>query len=322
MRYIAVFDHFLTEAHRRQITETAEKNGFSVTFCHGISDLPAQERDKYEVLYGNPQPADFREFPRLRWVCLSSAGFNQYVDEAIYPNPDVILSNSSGAYGLTISEHILMAALMLLRRMPVYLRAAAEHRWQAPLPIRSLSGSRITVLGTGDIGTAFARRAKALGAAHITGARRTLRMADPAFDAVTTLAGLEQVLPQTDVLVSALPHTAETAGVLSRERIDLLPAHAILINVGRGSAVDQQALMDALTEGRLAGAALDVMAPEPLPADHPLWTAPNLLITPHMSGNMSLDATCDIDVDMFCADLERFARGLTPLHAVDRKRGY
>lgn len=322
MRYIAVFDHFLTEAHRRQITETAGNCGFSVTYCTKVGDIPAEERGKYEVLYGNPQPADFRAFPNLKWVCLSSAGFNQYVDDDIYPSPDVILSNSSGAYGLTISEHILMAALMLLRRMPVYFRAAAEHRWQAAMPIRSLSGSRITVLGTGDIGTAFARRAKALGAAHITGVRRTIRPADPAFDDVTDFAGLNDVLPRTDILVSALPHTQETAGVLSRERINRLPAHAILINVGRGTAVDQQALMDALNENRLAGAALDVMVPEPLPSDHPLWTTPNLILTPHMSGNMSLGETCDIDVDMFCADVERFARGLTPAHAVDRKRGY
>ena len=174
MRYIAVFDHFLTPEHRRQITETAERCGFAVTYCTKVPDIPAGERDRYEVLYGNPQPADFREFPNLKWVCLSSAGFNQYVDDEIYPNPDVILSNSSGAYGLTISEHILMAALMLLRRMPVYLRAAAEHCWQAAIPIRSLSGSRITVLGTGDIGTAFACRARALGAAYITGVRRTI----------------------------------------------------------------------------------------------------------------------------------------------------
>ena len=322
MSKIAVFDHFLRPDHRAMIDKTAARYGLPVIYCARAADLPPEEREICDVLYGNPQPWELKDFPHLKWVCLSSAGFNQYVDDDIYPSPDVILSNSSGAYGLTISEHILMMALMLLRRMPVYLRAASEHRWQEPLPIRSLSGSRITVLGTGDIGTAFARRAKALGAAHITGVRRTIRPADPAFDAVTDFAGLNEVLPQTDILVSALPHTPETAGVLSRERIDLLPAHAILINVGRGTALDQQALMDALRENRLAGAALDVMVPEPLPADHPLWSTPNLILTPHMSGNMSLGETCDIDVEMFCGDIARFAQGLPLRHAVDRKRGY
>lgn len=322
MNRLVVFDHFLSEQNRRQIDLTATRNGFTVTYCTGRDDLPPAERLTCRVLYGNPQPEDLRLFPALEWVCLSSAGFNRYVDDDLYPSPDVILSNSSGAYGLTISEHILMVTLMLLRRMDVYVRSAAEHRWAPSLPIRSLKGSRIIVLGTGDIGTAFARRAKALGAAHITGVRRTVRPADPAFDAVTDFSGLDDVLPGTDVLVSALPHTPETVGVLSRHRIGLLPAHAVLINVGRGSAVDQDALTDALTEGRLAGAALDVMEPEPLPPGHPLWTAPHLILTPHVSGNMALQETCDIDVDMFCADLERFARGLRPLHAVDRRRGY
>jgi phosphoglycerate dehydrogenase-like enzyme len=322
MRYLAVFDHFLTEAHRRQVDAAAERCGFSAVYCRRIDGLTPADLERCEVLYGDPQPDEIPRFPNVKWVCVSSAGVNRYVDDAIYPGPDVILSNSSGAYGLTISEHILMVTLMLLRRMPVYMAAAARREWQPDLPLRSLSGSRVTVLGTGDIGTAFARRAKALGAAHITGVRRTLRPADPAFDAVTTFAGLDHVLPATDVLVSALPHTRETAGVLSRERIGLLPPHAVLVNVGRGTAVDQDALLDALKSGRLAGAALDVMVPEPLPPDHPLWDAPNLILTPHMSGNMSLGQTCDADVDMFCADLERYARGERPLHAVDRRRGY
>ena len=102
----------------------------------------------------------------------------------------------------------------------------------------------------------------------------------------------------------------------------LLPRGAILVNVGRGTAVDQEALMDALRSGHLSGAALDVMVPEPLPADHPLWDTPHLLLTPHISGNMSLGHTCDVDVDLFCEDMERFAKGLPLLRAVDRRRGY
>ena len=322
MRYIAVFDHFLRQDHRDQITRIAGELGFSVTYCTTVDDLPESERGRYEVLYGNPGPEILHLFPNLKWVCVSSAGVDRHVDDALYPNPDVILSNSTGSYGVTISEHVLMMALMLLRQMPAFQEAAREHRWHGPLPTRSIFSSRVTMLGTGDIGTAVARRMKALGAVSVTGVRRTLRPADPAFDRIITFRELDEVLPETDILVSALPHTAETAGVLSRERIGLLPGGAILINVGRGTALDQEALMDALRSGHLAGAALDVMVPEPLPADHPLWTTPNLLLTPHISGNMSLDHTCDVDVDFFCEDLERFARGLPLLRAVDRKRGY
>ena len=322
MRSIAVFCRFLTDEHRRTLESAAAQHGFRMDFYTAFDQVPPEKLPLYEVIYGNLSPRRLREFPNLRWLCLDSAGADKYVDESLYPNPDVVLTNSSGAYGVTISEHILMVTLMLLRQMPVFLEAAGARQWHAAVPIRSIYGSRITMLGTGDIGTAVARRMKALGAASVTGVRRTARPADPAFDRTVTYHELASVLPETDILISAMPHTPETAGIISRECIDLLPAHALIVNVGRGTAVDQQALMDALNAGTLAGAALDVMVPEPLPADHPLWTTPNLIITPHMSGNMSLDKTCDMDVDMFCADVERFAQGLAPAHAVDRRRGY
>ena len=128
---------------------------------------------------------------------------------------------------------------------------------------------------------------------------------------------LDQVLPETEILVMALPSVADTVGILSRERIALLPRDAIVVNVGRGTAIDQEALMEALNAGRIAGAALDVVVPEPLPREHPLWSTRNLL-----SGNMSLGYTCDINVDMFCRDLENYAAGRPLEHRVDRKRGY
>ena len=120
----------------------------------------------------------------------------------------------------------------------------------------------------------------------------------------------------------ALPATAETAGILSRERIALLPETAIVINVGRGTAVDQNALVEALNAGRIAGAALDVMVPVPLPKDDPLWDAKNVVLTPHTSGNLTLGYTCDVNVDMFCTDIANYAAGRPLSHLVDRKRGY
>ena len=152
--------------------------------------------------------------------------------------------------------------------------------------------------------------------------RRTLKPADPAFDRIVTLSDLNSVLPDTDILVMALPSTGKTTGVLNRERIALLPPQAIVVNVGRGTAVDQEALAEALNAGRIAGAALDVFVPEPLPKGHYLWETKNLLITPHVAGNMSLGYTCDRDVDMFCEDLDNFEAGRPLLHLVDRKRGY
>ena len=183
-------------------------------------------------------------------------------------------------------------------------------------------GSRSTVLGTGDIGSSFARRVKAMGAKTVVGVSRSGRHVDDAYDAMYTTTQLDQVLPETEILAMALPGTAETEGILSRSRIALLPKEAVVVNVGRGTAIDQDALMEALNAGRLAGAALDVVRPEPLPPEHPLWNTKNLLLTPHLSGFMSLGITRDTAVALFCEDFENYIAGRPLKRLVDRRKGY
>lgn len=320
MRKIGVCANFISETHRRRINEAAEKAGFSVSYFETQAALAAEIAD-FEVVYGYIPPALLPKAKQMRWLCSASAGVDHYMDDSLWPDPGCLLSNSSGAYGPTISEHIVMTALMLLRRMPEYQAALERREWPYYTPIRSINGSHAVLLGTGDIGSHTARRMKALGAS-VTGVCRSGKSAEPAFDRVLPTGGLDGVLPTADLLILALPATAETAGILSRERIALLPPSACVINVGRGSAIDQEALVEALQARRLAGAALDVMVPEPLPADHPLWDCPNTILTPHVSGNMSLGLTCDLDVEMFCRDLARYAAGEPLEHLVDRARGY
>lgn len=321
MRKIAVLSSFMEEHHITKIRETAAACGFAVDF-YADDKMPKENAADYEVLYGLVGPGFLKYMTNLKWFCTPSAGVEPYTPDEVYPHEGVLLTNSAGAYGITISEHILMVTLMLLRRMPAFQQVVADRGWVRQMPMRSICGSTITVLGTGDIGTNFARRAKALGAKAVYGVRRTKKAGDPAFDEIYAMDELNAILPQTDILVMALPGTAETAGTLSRERIALLPRHAIVVNVGRGSAVDQEALIDALNSEAIAGAALDVMVPEPLPVDHPLWSAKNILITPHISGNMSLGITRDLDVDLFCRDLENYANGRPLQQLVDRKLGY
>ena len=320
MRRIAVFADFITEDYRRQIDRTAEKTGFSTTYFADRDALAAEIR-AFEVLFGYIPPSLLAGAERLRWFCAASAGVDHLLEDSLWPSQDCLLSNSSGAYGPTISEHVLMVLLMLLRRMPEYQADLREKRWSFYSPIRSITGSRIVMLGTGDIGANTARRLKALGAS-VTGVCRSGRSGEAAFDRVVPIGALDSVLPEADALIMALPATGETAGILSRERIALLPERAFVVNVGRGSAVDQTALAEALRAGRIAGASLDVMTPEPLPEDDPLWDCPNLLLTPHVSGNMSLGLTCELAVEMFCADLERYANGEPLKNLVDRSVGY
>ncbi len=319
---IGVIIDFLNETYERQINEAAARCGYTVRYFPS-SAAAVGNVDDCEILYGHCSKKVIASAKSLKWYCCCWAGVDHFCDDAIYCDPDCLLTNSAGAYGVTICEHLIMTCLMLLRRQMEYTEVIREGGWRVlPGGIRSLYGSRITVLGTGDIGTQFARRAHAFLPARIVGVRRSAKPGDPAFDEIRTITELDAVLPQTDLLVMALPSTAETAGVLSRERMALLPQGAYVVNVGRGTAVDQEALIDALNAGHLAGAALDVVVPEPLPADHPLRTAKNLLLTPHVAGNMTLGHTCTRNVEMFCEDLENYAAGRPLRHLVDRRKGY
>ncbi|MBE6940625.1 MAG: D-2-hydroxyacid dehydrogenase [Ruminococcaceae bacterium] len=320
MKKIGVYVDFMNDTFRSQIEAAANSLGFSVEFCADRAELAAQIRE-YEVVYGHIPPELLKQATKLRWLCSDYAGIEKYLPDAVWPSADCLLSNSSGAYGPTISEHIVMVLLMLLRRMPEYQTELAQRQWTYHTPIRSVIGSHIVLLGTGDIGCNTARRLKAMGAS-VTGVCRSGKCEEPAFDQVLPISELESVLPQADALIMSVPFTSATAGILSRERIALLPESAFVINVGRGATIDQEALVEALQQQRIAGAALDVMVPEPLPADHPLWSCPNTIITPHCSGNMSLGLTCQLTVQMFLEDLRRYATG-EPMHnLVDRKIGY
>ena len=321
-RNICIYQEFLTDAHKAQIQKTAEELGFAPHFftLDQFEEAKACVQD-CEILYAH-SPDLLRAAPAtLKWYCCSFAGVDPYCkDPAIFANPDCILTNSN-VYGVTIAEHVVMVTLMLLRRMPEYEEVVRNRSWSNQLPIRSIRDNEFTILGTGNIGVNVADRMRGMGAAKIIGLSRSGRP-HPAFDEVHPIADLDKVLPDTKILVMALPGTAETIHILNRERIALLPKDAYIINVGRGTAIEQEPLIEALNEGRIAGAALDVMDPEPLPHDHPLWSAKNLILTPHVSGNMTLGYTCDTNVAMFCENLKNYAAG-KPLNGfVDRTKGY
>lgn len=322
MRKLAVLESFFRPHHREAVDTVAARCGFSVDYYPAFG-LPAERAGEYEVIYGLPRTDVLQHATALKWFASGSSGVDHYSPDELYADPEhIMLTNSAGAYGTTISEHMVMVTLMLLRNMMPILESNRDHHWRAQQPQGTIFGSTVTMLGVGDIGTSFARRIKAMGASHIYGVRRSTKDADPAFDEMGTFADLPRLLPKTDILALALPSTPETYHILNEEMLSLLPPHAVVINVGRGRSIDENALRQALVEGRIAGAALDVFVTEPLPEDSPLWETPNLLITPHVSGNMTAAVTQDKQVEMFCRNLERYAAG-EPLHnLVDRKRMY
>ena len=320
MKKLVAYTQNLIDGHRAAIRSTAGAHGYEAVFCDSLDAALAQAPDA-EILFSH-DAALLPVARSLKWMCVSFAGVEPFLDPSAYASPGAILTNSSGAYGVTIAEHIVMVAIAMMRRQPEYDRILARREWRRDLVIRSIRGSRITLLGTGDIGREAAVRLRAFGPASLTGVNR--RGANPGglFDRVVTIDRLDDVLPETDLLIMSLPGTPETAGLLSAARIALLPETAYVVNVGRGTAIDQKALEAALREGRLAGAALDVFEREPLPADDTLWECPNLLLTPHVAGNTTLPYTVERIVEMFLEDFDNYCAGRPLSHLVDRKRGY
>ena len=303
------------------VREAAERYGFSVSFYGSAAEALPEAAD-FEVLFGCDCPEVVRAAENLKWFACAYAGIDPYVSDGVWGNPACLLSNSAGAYGTAIAEYVVMALLMLLRRMPEYEEIVRNRGWNNQLPIRSIRDNAFTILGLGNIGVNVAERLRGMGAARVTGLSRSGAAREAVFDEVLPISALDEVLPRTQNLIMALPGTAETVHILNRARIALLPAGSYVVNVGRGTAVEQEALAEALNAGRLGGAALDVMDPEPLPKDHPLWSARNLILTPHVSGNMTLGYTCERNVEMFCEDLENYAGGRPLNGLVDRTRGY
>ena len=238
-RDICIYQEFLTEAHRGQIQAACQETGFTPHFFTLDQFEEAKACLQHcEVLYAH-SPELLRKAPAaLKWYCCSFAGVDPYCkDPGLFANPDCMLTNSN-VYGVTIAEHVVMVTLMLLRRMPEYEEIVRRRSWSNQLSIRSIRDNEFTILGTGDIGRHVAERMRGMGAAKIVGLSRSGKP-HPAFDQVYPISALDDVLPQTKILVMALPGTAETVHILNRERIALLPADAYVINVGRGTALDQ-----------------------------------------------------------------------------------
>ncbi len=317
---IIVLSSELKQKHREEILQTAGRIGAEICFADSEDEIPEAYRDA-EVLYGFGVKTAAKSLD-LKWMCVPSAGVEYLLRPSAFANKDCILTNSSGSYGVGITEHIMMVTLMMLRNFTEVFKQSVAGKWGSRVPQRSLKGMRITVLGTGDIGSTFARCVKAFEPACITGVCRSGNCDESAFDRVCKSSALDEILPETDLLILCLPATPETQGILSGERIEMLPEGAYIVNVGRGSAIDEDALAESLDRGKLAGAALDVFVTEPLPKNSRLWNTKNLLISPHVAGNLTHDYSLDKNVEMFCEDLLRYAEGKPLVHVVDRKRGY
>jgi len=282
-------------------------------------DLPETERfavfQAAEAVFGNVPPEWLARTDRLGFVQLYSAGINEYLplDWSAPPLNRVVMANLRGFFGQPVAETAVAGLAAFFRKMNELAVLQSRQEWvggKLRPTMRLLHRQRALVLGAGAIGRHIAR---ILGGyeCEVTVVSR---------HQPPTLADLDDLLPRADVVLAALPETEETVGIFTKKRLAGLKPTAVLVNVGRGSAVDEPALIEALQAGRLAGAVLDVTAVEPLPAASPLWRLPNVLLTQHTAGGYA-DEQAD-KVPVFLENLRRFRAGKAVENRVDFGKGY
>ena len=246
--------------------------------------------ERAEVLFGIPGDSPqglaevVRRCPRLRWVAATSAGAGEQVARAGLDQADldrITFTSAAGVHAGPLAEFALFGLLSLVKEAAGLAAAKAARQWpERREPVGELAGRTVLVLGLGGIGRRVAELAAAFGM-RVLGVRRHPDGELPGVDEVHPSSDLAKLLPQADAVVVTLPGTRETAGLVDAEALDLLPRGALVVNVGRGAVIDEDALVERLRSGHVGGAALDVFRTEPLPAASPLWRLDNVLISPH-----------------------------------------
>ncbi|MCI9359518.1 MAG: D-2-hydroxyacid dehydrogenase [Hungatella sp.] len=292
------------EKHKRYLEDLGKSCQFEYARVKNVTEEQVRRAD---IIIGNVSTAMLKEAECLQWIQLNSAGADAYCKPGILKD-GVILTNATGAYGLAISEYMVGMSFMLQNKLYQYYRNQMGHEWKDMGKVTSVYGSTTLVIGLGDIGGEYAARMKALGS-YTIGVKRTPGEKPEYLDELYTTERLDELLPRADFVSLSLPNTPNTIHLMDERRLRLMKPGAFLLNVGRGSAIDTDALCKVLEEGHLGGCGVDVTDPEPLPADHPLWDAPGMVITPHISGNYHLQETFERIVRIAGRNLEKFLAG-------------
>jgi phosphoglycerate dehydrogenase-like enzyme len=257
--------------------------------------------------------------PKLQWMHSRWAGLDSLLFPELVEHP-VTLTNSRGVYSQSLGEFVITGALYFAKNIPRLLSAKAAKNWE-PFTVVELRGATMGIVGYGDIGKACAQRAHALGMRVLASRRRpSLSDSDPFVDLVFPPEGVIEMIRECDYVVSAAPLTAYTYHMISDAELAAMKPTAVVMNVGRGPVIDEAALVRALQSRRIQGAALDVFEVEPLAADSPLWSLPNILISPHCADNTP--TWHEESMQFFLDNFERFEKGESLKNVVDKNAGY
>ena len=313
-RSVIVYNPDANEAARYAELIRAPKRAVALHVCATPSEADAVAADAEILFAWKPPVSVYAKAPRLRWLQAMGAG----VDWALVPElpRPVIVTRAPGIFGPWMAEYVLGWCLSITQRTETYREAQRARRWIGEVLPDRLRGKTMVVIGVGDIGRHVARAARSFGM-RVLGVSRSGRAVAEA-DRVYRMPALTTALEAADFVVLVAPLTDDTRGLFDERALAALPSHAWLVNIGRGALVDEPALEEALRTRRIAGAILDVFTEEPLRPDHPLWSLPNAIITPHISGPSTPEEIAPI----FNDNLARYLAGRPLRHTVDRRRGY
>lgn len=307
----------LSEEQKAQLEALAPDYSYSYVKDSEVTEAQIQDAN---IIFGNPAPGKIHASGKLEFLQLAASGADGYVKPGVLKEGTALCS-CTGAYGQAVSEHAFALTWSLIKKLHLYRDDQARAVWGDRGMVSSLRGATVVVVGLGDIGLQYARLAHAVGA-YVIGVKRRLSACPEGVDELCLTDELDTVLPRADVVCSFLPGTASTYHLFNDERYAKMKPSTYFINCGRGTALDGEALCRALEQGVIAGAAADVTEIEPLPAEHPLWRQPNMIITPHISGGFHLPVTLENIVSISLANFEAWLTGGELRNVIDFSTGY
>lgn len=280
------------------------------------NDLNKDIIKQYNAIIGNVNP-ELLENSNIEWLHLETAGIDKYTKI-----PDKIqLTNSKGAYSEAIAEYILGSILIMYKRFDQYIKNQKYHSWEYLGEIKQLKNSNICVIGLGDIGNTFALKAHLLGA-NVFGVKKTIYNKPEYIQKIYTTDNLEEILGKSDIVVLILPSTKDTRNLFDYKLLSKIKKDSLLINVGRGDTVVTEDLIKLLEEKHFGGVVLDVCNPEPLPINSKLWQFDNVLITPHISGNYSMEYSYNKVIDIAIENINNFSNSKQLINIVNKGEDY
>lgn len=304
-----------------KIREIAEPHGYTVIYEPSPLETGKHLADA-EIVMGLGRKILDVTTEELKWVHAQSAGVDWYLNSPYRPKHDVILTNSAGCFGVGVAEHAVMMLLEVLRLNNDYQECVRNRIFRYDLPVRSIKDSDVTILGTGNLGRSIAKRLRGFEPSRITGVNVRGLNPEGLFDRIVKIDDVDSVLSETQVVILCMPGTPETKGFIDARRLAVMRSDAVIVNVGRGNAIVQADLINALKNGAISGAALDVFEKEPLKDDDPIYDCPNLVMTPHVSGSIIMEYTLKKTCEIFCEELANYLEGRPMGHIVDQELGY